>query len=1079
MNDQFGGSVRIGDDTVVVGAPDRNLRTGAVYIFGRNQGGADNWGLVKILTAIDGAGGDNFGLSVGIEDGTIAIGADQKNSLLGAAYIFERNQGGADNWGQVQKLTSGNGTEPDRFGTSVGISSGTILIGSPGKNSRIGAAYVFTNQCGQWAQVQKPIASVGFTLSSFSFSVGISGDTIVVGAPENPHLSAGAAYIFERNQGGADNWGQVKILTASDRRDSGRFGWSVGISGDTVVAGGIGGNPTGAAYIFERNQGGPNNWGEVKILTASDVAVGDGFGSSVAINGGRIVAGAAGKNSKTGAAYIFERNQGGPDNWGQVKILTASDGAANDFFGNSLEISADTVVVGASGKNSNTGAAYIFDRNQGGANNWGQVRKLTASDGAPTDLFGASVGISGDTVVAGAYGKNTRTGAAYIFKRNQGGTDNWGQVKKLTASNAAAEDKFGYSVGISGSRVVVGESGKNSGIGVAYIFGSNQGGTDNWGQIQVLTASDGVIGDAFGLSVGISGDTVLVGAYGKNAQTGASYIFATVCPPTISKAFGGCQCPAQRDHQLEFHDHQSDASHAISGLAFTDALPAGLIVATPANVTGSCGGAVAAVAGSGTISLSGGSLAAGGACTISVNVTATTIGPKINTTSPLMTSIGPAAPSNTAVLNVHDLRASVGDPLICTGSGGLVSVTATVTNGAATSQAASFTANLPANLLAVPGTCTASVGTCAVVNASTVTWMDTLAAGQTVTINYQAQIADGVTPGSQVCITSSATVGGAPAGSVTACTTPNCPPSGPGLPLAAVSPMSDQKVGSVLIYNVYTSSIDPMRQNTRLSITNTEPTRPAFVHLFFVDGASCSVADSFLCLTPNQTATFLASDLDPGITGYAVAVATDATGCPINFNYLIGDEYVKFQSGHAANLGAEAISAIAGGLPVCDTNSSTAALAFDGVSYNAIPHVLAADNLPSRADGNDTMLIVNRIGGNLGTGAGTLGTLFGLFYDDQEIGASFQFTPGACQFRSSISNAFPRIAPRFEQFVPAGRSGWFKLWEPGLFGISGALINFNANATASAGAFNQGHNLHTLTSTNTASYVIPVFPPNC
>lgn len=236
----------------------------------------------------------------------------------------------------------------------------------------------------------------------------------------------------------------------------------------------------------------------------------------------------------------------------------------------------------------------------------------------------------------------------------------------------------------------------------------------------------------------------------------------------------------------------------------------------------------------------------------------------------------------------------------------------------------------------------------------------TLANNQSVNITYQAQVADGAQTGAQVCATSTASFVGAGSTSVQACATLICPTIGPGAAYTAASAVSDQKTGSVLIYNVYTSSSNPVQQNTRISLTNTDSARGIAVHLFFVDGSSCSVADSILCLTPNQTTSFLASDLDPGSTGYIVAVAVDATGCPTNFNFLAGDEYVKFSSGHAANLGAEAISALAGGLAFCNTNSVTATLSFDGISYNPVPRVLAIDNLPSRADGNDTLLILNR-----------------------------------------------------------------------------------------------------------------------
>ena len=415
----------------------------------------------------------------------------------------------------------------------------------------------------------------------------------------------------------------------------------------------------------------------------------------------------------------------------------------------------------------------------------------------------------------------------------------------------------------------------------------------------------------------------------------------------------------------------------------------------------------------------------------------------------------------------------------CAVGGGTASVTMTVRNFGVVSAPVNFEAPLPAGARALSDSCAANLGACAA-TPQQVAWNGNLSPNQTVTITFRIQFDDNLS--TQTCLTASAkvvNVFGAPA-TASACAV-NCTVVGPGARLAAVSPISDVKAGSMLLYNIYTLATDPTRQNTRLSITNTDPARQAFVHLFFVEGASCSVADSFLCLTPNQTTSFLASDLDPGTTGYVVAVATDATGCPTNFNFLIGDEYVKFQSGHAANLGAQAITAIAGGLPVCNTNSSTATLNFDGVSYAPVPRVLALDSIPSRADGNDTMLILNRIGGNLGTGVATLGTIFGILYDDAEVSLSFTLT-GGCQLRGSVTNNFPRTAPRFEQFIPAGRTGWMKLYsqsDDSAIGLTGAAINFNANATASAGAFNQGHNLHALTNTHTMSYIVPVFPPGC
>jgi hypothetical protein len=302
----------------------------------------------------------------------------------------------------------------------------------------------------------------------------------------------------------------------------------------------------------------------------------------------------------------------------------------------------------------------------------------------------------------------------------------------------------------------------------------------------------------------------------------------------------------------------------------------------------------------------------------------------------------------------------------------------------------------------------------------------------------------------------------------------------PGVAYPATSEVSDQKAGSILIYNFYTSgATGGNTQNTRVNITNTSTTSAAFVHLFFV-ADSCQVADSFICLTANQTASFLASDIDPGVSGYIVAVANDGVnGCPLAFNFLIGDEFVKLSTGHAANLGAEAFAALyTGVLPGCDANTTSVSLSFDGISYNRAPRVLAASNIPSRADGNDTLIIINRVGGNLATGAATLATLFGLLYDDAESVFSFSVT-GGCQLRGSLSNTFPRTTPRLETIIPAGRSGWLKIRSDSDIGIIGAQINANANAGAQAGAFNGGHNLHKLTLATAASYTMPVFPPSC
>jgi hypothetical protein len=257
-------------------------------------------------------------------------------------------------------------------------------------------------------------------------------------------------------------------------------------------------------------------WTQQAELTAADAAPGDGFGISVAISATStaVVAGASGKSSNTGAAYVFGRLG---SIWFQQAKLTAADAAAGDQFGWSVGISGSTAVVGAYRKNAGTGAAYVF----AGAG-WTQQAKLTAADPAANDGFGYSVAIFGNTAMVAAPFKNSRTGAAYMFARS--GTA-WSQQAKLTAADAAAGDMFGYSMAINGSTAIVGAAYKNSHTGAAYVFAWS--GTA-WTQQAELTAADAAAGDYFASSVAISGSTAIAGAPSKNSNTGAAYVYAAV-----------------------------------------------------------------------------------------------------------------------------------------------------------------------------------------------------------------------------------------------------------------------------------------------------------------------------------------------------------------------------------------------------------------------------------------------------------------------------------------------------------------------------------------------------------------------
>jgi hypothetical protein len=250
-------------------------------------------------------------------------------------------------------------------------------------------------------------------------------------------------------------------------------------------------------------------------LTPSNPSAGDEFGGAVAISGSTAVVGAWGTNGNTGAAYVFTRSG---TSWSQRGELTASDAAPGDEFGAAVAIYGSTAVAGAP-VTQHQGAAYVFVRS-GGA--WSQQAELTASDAARGDRFGASVAVYGSTALIGAAGKNTSRGSAYVFTRS--GTA-WSQQAELTETGGHPNDSFGSSVALSASAALIGAFGTNTTTGAAYAF--TRSGT-TWSQVAELTAADGAGGDWFGYSVAISGTTGLVGAYWKNNLTGAAYVFANL-----------------------------------------------------------------------------------------------------------------------------------------------------------------------------------------------------------------------------------------------------------------------------------------------------------------------------------------------------------------------------------------------------------------------------------------------------------------------------------------------------------------------------------------------------------------------
>ncbi len=366
-------------------------------------------------TASNGAEADYFGGSVSISGDYAIVGAKIKDGYQGTAYIFARSNGV---WTEVQQLTASDARQFDVFGSSVAISGDYAIVGADEKTVNgvleAGAAYIFARNgaTGVWAQQQKLTPVTNYSAVGFGYSVALSGDYAIIGA-RNTAINAagygqGTAYIFVRN---GTVWNQQQELTASNGTTDDYFGTSVSISGDYALVGAsgkkVGNNANqGAAYLFARNG---TVWSRQE-LTASDGQVHDIFGISVAISGNYAVVGALyakiGINSNQGAAYVFARNgnTSTPPAWSQQQKLTNSDGAADDYFGNSVAMSGDNLLVGVRHKHltdkPNQGAAYLYSLT---GTQWNQRRRTTLTDPAYTEN-GTSVGISGTSFLIGGPG---------------------------------------------------------------------------------------------------------------------------------------------------------------------------------------------------------------------------------------------------------------------------------------------------------------------------------------------------------------------------------------------------------------------------------------------------------------------------------------------------------------------------------------------------------------------------------------------------------------------------------------------------------------------------------------------------
>jgi len=387
---------------------------------------------------------------------------------------------------QGDMLTASDNGNLDQFGASVDIYEETIVVGSvyddTGNKKNHGSAYVYEKGENGWQQKIKLVASDIKAVALFGCAVGIYENTIIVGAlgDNSGGQNSGAAYIFVKDNTG--NWVQQSKLIPDDLKEGLGFGFDVAIYGDYAIVGALDFstniNITGNAYIFHKNKGGQNNWGQVKKITASGNEIGNWFGYSVDIDDGIVIVGAwksslNGDNS--GLAYIYEKNNGGNDNWGQLKVLKPEGLDANFNFGYSIDIDQDKAIIGATGADLK-GSAYIFQKDKGGSNNWGELLKLKPDNGKFNDNYGFSVSIYGDDLIIGSirHYREDGSGVVYIYNKDMGGADKWGLVSEVIPDDPSDRGAFGCSVSLFDGNAIIGARTKSIDFditGAAFIFG--------------------------------------------------------------------------------------------------------------------------------------------------------------------------------------------------------------------------------------------------------------------------------------------------------------------------------------------------------------------------------------------------------------------------------------------------------------------------------------------------------------------------------------------------------------------------------------------------------------------------------
>ncbi len=541
VSDWFGHSVSVSGMKVVVGAYQDDtgaMDAGSAYVY--DLGGSTPAVPVFTLNNPSPFGGDIFGYSVAISGSWVVAGAagdDTGAANAGSAYVY--NLLSATPTAPTASLANPSPAASDQFGVSVAISGTRVVVGAWADDAGAtdaGSAYVFDMLNGTPALPAVTLNNPSPAVSDyFGRSVSISGTQLTVGAYQDDMgaTNSGSAYVYDVSNGTPS----VPLVSLNNPGllPGDNFGYSVAVSGNLMVVGAYlldanGADQSGAAYVYDLGSGTPT----VPLFTLNNPspAANDGFGNAVSISGVRVVVGAFGDDTgatDAGSAYVYDLSSGTPT----IPFFTLPNPgpAAGDNFGFSVAISDSRVVVGAylddTGA-SNAGSAYAYDLSS--ASPTVPIAILNNPSPAANDYFGGSTSISGTRVVVGSQGDDAGAGdagSAYVYDLSSATPSM--PVATLNNPGPAAGDWFGLSVAISGTRVAVGALYDNTGAsdaGSAYVY-ELSGGTPTM-PVATLSNPSPAVNDQFGRSVAISGTRVVVSAYNDDVgatDAGSTYVY--------------------------------------------------------------------------------------------------------------------------------------------------------------------------------------------------------------------------------------------------------------------------------------------------------------------------------------------------------------------------------------------------------------------------------------------------------------------------------------------------------------------------------------------------------------------------